>query len=415
MENKEEELFSAGFIVGGCPLRNEEQDKQDSNTFARLVSDVASVSDLPSVESVGDLGCVDDDESDIAMEEDTYADEDTIVQDEDTDFEISDGDRKNLLASLEAVYNAVTEDRIVDKEDLNDAYDFICKHEIEFDIAKKFLIEKEPRFRSLNNASVDQLSVRAAKMLRQCLSHAPTGTYHSVGTPMSPPNDVPMPHAKREELLTFIGLQYVDRKRYFIEEGDPLPKVEVDDNHPRELVLIKDFLKDKEVELLQPESSERLHLMALLLLKQYLKPSMALPTDTKRTIIRTDVMKRSKRSAENMIKYHGKTKKVHSETFHIGQNVSIAIKKKQRKGSHPVRLPGIIVNKSDSAHPTYQVVVEAGTIKTRVSASQLMPFPFTPNVLNGNEGKLITLNEAGRLGCSCKAGSMTKTCSCKNH
>ena len=71
-----------------------------------------------------------------------------------------------------------------------------------------------------------------------------------------------------------------------------------------------------------------------------------------------------------------------------------------------------MVNKSASAHPTYQVAVEAGTIKT-VSASQLMPCPFTPNALNGNDGKLITLNEDGRLGCSCRAGCKTKTCSCR--
>ena len=46
------------------------------------------------------------------------------------------------MASVEAVYNAEIEERIVDKKDLDDAYDFICSHEIEFDIAKQFLIKK---------------------------------------------------------------------------------------------------------------------------------------------------------------------------------------------------------------------------------------------------------------------------------
>ena len=71
---------------------------------------------------------------------------------------------------------------------------------------------------------------------------------------------------------------------------------------------------------------------------------MALPTDPNRPEIRTGVMKRNKCSAETMIKYHAKTKKL--ESFHIGQNMSISLRKKQRKGT---RLPGVIVNKSVSA------------------------------------------------------------------
>ena len=63
-------------------------------------------------------------------------------------------------------------------------------------------------------------------MLKQCLPYPPTGTNHS-----DVPNDLPIPHAKREKLLSFIDLKYIDQKRYFIEEGDPLPKVEAGANH----------------------------------------------------------------------------------------------------------------------------------------------------------------------------------------
>ena len=73
-------MFNAGFIVRTCPLRNRQHHKiQDSNTFARLVSDVASVSDFPSIESVTDLGSVGDDEGDIALEEEISANADDIV------------------------------------------------------------------------------------------------------------------------------------------------------------------------------------------------------------------------------------------------------------------------------------------------------------------------------------------------
>ena len=59
-------------------------------------------------------------------------------------------------------------------------------------------------------AQETSLCVLVVKMLKQCLSYPPTGTNHSEDISMSPPSDVPMPQVKREELLTFDDLEYID-------------------------------------------------------------------------------------------------------------------------------------------------------------------------------------------------------------
>ena len=86
-------------------------------------------------------------------------------------------------------------------------------------------------------------------------------------------------------------------------------------------------------------------------------------------------------------------------------HVSISIHRRQKKATHPTQIPGIIVDKTSSSYPLYKVETEKGIIKTKVAASQLMPYPVTPEILK--ENNKITLRGAGRRGC------LYKNCSCR--
>ena len=85
----------------------------------------------------------------------------------------------------------------------------------------------------------------------------------------------------------------------------------------------------------------------------------------KRENIRAEVCEANERNAEYMTKKYNKGKRVKVAEFRDGEHVTLKISSKMRHVSDQSHLPCVIVDKGSGNQPTYRLLCEFGTLKTR--------------------------------------------------
>ena len=139
----------------------------------------------------------------------------------------------------------------------------------------------------------------------------------------------------------------------------------------------------------------------------------------KRQRIREEVCDANVRNAEYLIKKYSHGKRVMVAEFKEGEHVSLKIPKTTRHSADLTRLPCVIVNKSSGNQSTYRLICRYGTLKQRVTASNLMPYPGDikcgkPDIYVPLAEAVHQLLEIPAIFCRCKKGGCkTKQCRCK--
>ena len=125
------------------------------------------------------------------------------------DSDMTKEEKEKLTSFLQSLYCSnsdliLAQSNNVSKEELNGLYEEITVNEKQIDLIKNFLTEKVPRLRVLNNPVVDELSVKAVKLLHHYISENRS-----------------MAEARDEQVKAFMETQN-DRTKYYIEEGQPI-------------------------------------------------------------------------------------------------------------------------------------------------------------------------------------------------
>lgn len=98
------------------------------------------------------------------------------------------------------------------------------------------------------------------------------------------------------------------------------------------------------------------------------------PTSPRRKYLREETMSKLHKNANFLTIKYSKSKRIKVQDFKVNDNVSVKIPKEDRFSTDMLRLPGIVINKSNGKQPTYQILTSYGVLKKRYTSSHLIPY-----------------------------------------